>query len=327
VTTTFDSPVIDMTGARALLDELRADLPTVPRQDLPAFFAATRAAGGGLPTELVDRLVAFRDNGNVAGHLLLRGLPVDADLPPTPTSTPAPEDRPLIAAEAWLAMVGQVLGLPTGYLELRSGTVYHDVYPSPGAHYLSSETSETLLEFHTEMAYHRHQPQYVMLACTRADHDRTAATLVGSIRRALPLLDDSTRQTLFDLPMPCFLDVAFRGDDPEQLRGPAAKVRVLSGDANDPLLGYDRELLAPADPESEKALAVLSSALDEVTEAVKLIPGDLLIIDNYRTTHARTPFSPRWDGEDRWLHRMYIRVPARMSGTGAAGDVVAFVPR
>jgi clavaminate synthase len=125
--------------------------PPVPREDLRAFFQAARLAGERLPADIVDRLTAFRDHGNAAGYLLLCGLPVETALPATPTSTPAPQDRPLIAAEAWLAIVGQVLGLPTGYHELRFASLYHDVYPSPGAHYLSSETSETLLEFHTEM--------------------------------------------------------------------------------------------------------------------------------------------------------------------------------
>jgi clavaminate synthase len=166
-----------------------------------------------------------------------------------------------------------------------------------------------------------------MLACSRADHDRTAETLVASLRKALPLLDEQSRKQLLAEPVPCNVDVSFRGDDPEGLRGPVASVQVLFGDPDDPMLGYDRELLAPATPEAKRALAVLTAALDEVTEAVKLVPGDLLIVDNYRTTHARTPFTPRWDGADRWLHRMYIRVPERMEGTGEAGDVVQFVPR
>ncbi|TCO62909.1 clavaminate synthase Cs1 [Actinocrispum wychmicini] len=327
VTTTFESPVIDFTPHHRLLDELRATLPQVPRQDLPAYFASAKTAAERLPADIRERLLSFRDNGNVAGYLLLRGLPVEVELPPTPTSTPAPEDRPLIAAEAWLAIVGCLLGLPTGYRELRVGTVYHDVYPSPNAHYLSSETSETLLEFHTEMAYHQHQPQYVMLACSRADHEHKAATLVASVRRALPLVDATSRASLLAKPMPCFLDVAFRGDDPEEKRGPAANVQVFDGDPGDPTLGYDRELLSPDSAEARTALDALTKALDDVTESIKLIPGDLVIIDNYRTTHARTPFTPRWDGKDRWLHRMYIRVPARMQGTGEPGDVVSFIPR
>lgn len=327
MTTNVTSPVIDFSDHHELLARLRAALPAVPRRDLPAYFAAAMEAGAGLPEDIVARLKDFRDHGNEDGYLLLRGLPVDDDLPETPTSTPAPEDRPLIAAEAWLALVGRVLGLPTGYHELRFGTVYHDVYPSPGAHYLSSETSETLLEFHTEMTYHRHQPQYVMLACSRADHERRAATLVASIRKAIRLLDEGSKRLLLSKTIPCNVDVSFRGDDPDLRRGPVANVRVLAGDADDPMLGYDRELLAPDNAEDEQALAALSRALDEVTEPVKLTPGDVLIVDNYRTTHARTPFTPRWDGRDRWLHRMYIRVPGRMWGTGEAADVVKFVPR
>src|SRR5699024_10659211 len=122
-------------------------------------------------------------------------------------------NRPLLSMEAWLSLVARWLGLPTGYAELREGTILQDIYPSPGAHHLSSETSETLLEFHTEMAYHRRQPHYVLLACSRSDHERRAATLVASIRKALPLVDPADRRQLLAEPVPCNVDVAFRGGD------------------------------------------------------------------------------------------------------------------
>jgi clavaminate synthase/L-asparagine oxygenase len=248
----------------------------------------------------------------------------ESELPDTPTTTPAPLDRPLLAMEAWLAMVARWLGMPTGYRELRQGTVMQDIYPSPGAHHLSSETSETLLEFHTEMTYHRRQPHYVMLACSRADHEGKAATLVSSIRHALPLIDQADRDQLFREPIPCWVDMAFRPDDGPS---PVAAVQVLHNDAADPYLGYDRELLRPQTPEATRSLAALSAALDRTTEAVRLRPGDLLIVDNYRTTHARTPFSPRWDGHDRWLHRTYVRVPQRIDEPAEAADVVDFQAR
>lgn len=322
------SPVFDCTPYRDQLLSLAAELPDVPRADLYGFLEKAKEVSGRLPAELAAALDSFNANGSEDGYLVLRGLPVDeAELPPTPTSTPAPEDRRLLVMEAMLALFGRRLGLHTGYKELRSGTVYHDVYPSPGAHYLSSETSETLLEFHTEMAYHVLQPNYVMLACSRADHERRAETLVGSVRKALPLLDDETRGRLFDRKIPCCVDVAFRGgvDDP----GAIADVKPLYGDEKDPFLGYDRELLAPEDPEDKEAVAALSKALDDVTVAVKLTPGDVLVIDNFRTTHARTPFTPRWDGKDRWLHRVYIRTDrnGQLSGGERAGDVVTFSPR
>jgi alpha-ketoglutarate-dependent taurine dioxygenase len=317
-------PVVDLSAREQQLRALREELPPVPRQDLAAYLATAVERAQQLPDELAAELDDFRDRGNQEGYLLLTGLPQDVELPTTPTSTPAPLDRRLIAGEAWLALVGGRLGLATGYQELRNGTVYHDVYPSPGAHHLSSETSETLLEFHTEMAYHRLQPRFVMLACSRADHEGKAATLVASIRNALPLMSQEAVDVLYGSPMPCDLDIAFRGgQDPS----PQAQVTVLYGDRDDPFLGYDRELLVPQDEVHARALQELSDALDQVTRAVQLNPGQLLVVDNYRTTHARTPFTPRWDGADRWLHRMYIRTRDLVPAEARAGDVVSFVPR
>jgi clavaminate synthase/L-asparagine oxygenase len=204
---------------------------------------------------------------------------------------------------------------------------------------------------HTELAYHVHQPDYVLLACSRADHEHESATLVASIRKALPLIAPEHRAQLFAEPVPCNVDVWFRGSSPEPHhgsspephhgsspephhgsspephRGPAASVFVLSGTADDPQLHFDRDLLAPDTPAAAAAVAALAAALDQVTETIRLLPGDLLVLDNYRSTRACTPFLPRWDGADRWLHRLYVRVAERMHGTGQPGDVVRFMPR
>jgi clavaminate synthase/L-asparagine oxygenase len=316
--------VVDLSARGSDLRALREELPAIPREDLAAYLAIAADRSARVPVELAAELDHFRDRGNQEGYLLLTGLPQDEELPPTPSSTPAPLERPLIAGEAWLALVGGRLGLATGYRELRVGTIYHDVYPSPGAHYLSSETSETLLEFHTEMAYHRLQPRFVMLACARADHEGKAATLVASIRNALPLMSQAAIDVLYDSPMPCNLDIAFRGG---QEPSPQVQVKVLDGERDDPFLGYDRELLVPQDDVQARALQELSDALDAVTRSIQLQPGQLVIVDNYRTTHARTPFTPRWDGVDRWLHRMYIRTRDLVPDEARAGDVVDFVPR
>ena len=34
--------------------------------------------------------------------------------------------------------------------------------------------------------------------------------------------------------------------------------------------------------------------------------GDLLVVDNRRVAHARSPFRPRFDGADRWLLRVMV---------------------
>jgi len=43
-----------------------------------------------------------------------------------------------------------------------------------------------------------------------------------------------------------------------------------------------------------------------VTKRVVLSDGDVLVIDNDRAVHGRTPFVPRYDGTDRWLKRALV---------------------
>ena len=40
--------------------------------------------------------------------------------------------------------------------------------------------------------------------------------------------------------------------------------------------------------------------------AIKLKPGDLLLIDNRRVLHSRNAFQAHYDGYDRWLQRIYL---------------------
>ncbi|MEU4565484.1 clavaminate synthase Cs1 [Micromonospora sp. NPDC023956] len=323
----MSSSTIDCAPYRAELLALASTLPRVPRADPYAFFEDAMRLADRLPHELRDGLDDFNANGNVTGYLLLRGLPVEPDdeLPPTPTVSPPPEDRPLLNMEAMLCIVGGALGLLTaydqGYGNRRSITVLHELFPTPEAHPLSGATSTTQLEFHTDLSHHAHQPNYILLSCSRGDHEGRAATLIGSIRKALPLLSDEVRDHLFDRVFTRRFDAA----DP----GAIARVKPLYGDRDDPYVSFNRSFLSAETPQDVAALDALSAALTAVTEPVLLTPGDLLIIDNFRIAHGRAPFTARWDGKDRWLHRAYVRTDrnGQLSEADRAGDVVPFVPR
>jgi len=45
----------------------------------------------------------------------------------------------------------------------------------------------------------------------------------------------------------------------------------------------------------------------DLIEQVQLRPGDLLAINNTRCAHSRSSFPARFDGQDRWLQRVYVR--------------------
>ncbi|MET9107447.1 TauD/TfdA family dioxygenase [Streptomyces zhihengii] len=305
---------------------MQTSLPAVPRRDVPAFVSASAGVAAALPEPLVKRLRALRSGQDGFGYLHLTGLPFDpCTLPGTPESHPAPADRPLIAMEGWLLAVCTVMGVPTAYRELHAGCLLQDICPSPKAHPLSAQSSATPLLLHSEMLYHRWRPDFLLLACSRADHEGAAGTTVAAARAALPLLGAPERALLREHPMPCATDLVFRDPDGSS---PRAQVLVVDGVRDDPLLSFDQELLEPDEPQARQALRALAEALDSVTETVRLRPGDLLILDNSRVVHGRTTFTPHWDGRDRWLHRAYARtLPGRADAAGPARhQIKAFAP-
>ena len=61
-------------------------------------------------------------------------------------------------------------------------------------------------------------------------------------------------------------------------------------------------------PAAEAALNELRNTLDKIGSGVHLEPGDLLVLDNRRMMHGRSIFTPKYDGNDRWLQRSYSHV-------------------
>lgn len=323
----MSSSTIDCSPYRSDLLALASALPRVPRADLDAFFEGGTRLAGQLPKPLRDGLAEFNANGNMDGYLLLRGLPAEPDdeLPPTPLEGAAAQDRPLLNMEAMLNMVGGALGLLTaydqGYGNRRSIDVLHELFPTIEPHPLSGSTSKTQLQYHTDLSHHVRQPNYILLSASRGDHEGKAATLVCSIRKALPILDPGVRDHLFDLIFECQFD--------DQRQDAFAYVKALYGDKDDPYLSYNRSLMNAKAENDVAALDALLTALEEIVEPVVLTSGDLLIIDNFRTAHGRAPFTARWDGKDRWIHRAYVRTDrnGQLVGGERAGEVVPLLTR
>ena len=81
-------------------------------------------------------------------------------------------------------------------------------------------------------------------------------------------------------------------------------------------LRFDPLFTRPATRSAQHALATLREHLEARAVGVVLEPGDLLLVDNRRAVHARTAFSPRYDGTDRWIQRLLVlqgQVPVRIA--------------
>ncbi|WP_350277763.1 TauD/TfdA family dioxygenase [Kribbella sp. HUAS MG21] len=253
-----------------------------------------------LPVALRRTLADFRRHSGGSGSLLIRGLPVDERaVPDTPSVSGSVQKEGTVPA-ALLTLVAHGLGDPAAYLAEKSGALVHDVVPVPGSEAFQGNEGSVLLSFHNENAFHPHKPDYVLLLCLRADHERQAGLRVACIRTALDKLSKECVETLFrpeyiTAPPPSF------GDE-GALTEPHS---ILSGAGDDPDVLVDFAATKPLTADGEAAVRELQTVFAATADTIYLEPGDLAVVDNRVAVHGRTSFTPRYDGRDRWLQRTF----------------------
>ncbi|MGA4837497.1 TauD/TfdA family dioxygenase [Streptomyces sp. G45] len=291
------------------------------RVDDERWVAAARTAWEDLPRAFRCRIRAFRRDSGPAGALVVRGLPVgEGELPDTPTVRGSVQ-RATSRSAALLVMTACGLGDPAAFRAEKSGALVQDVVPVPGQEDFQGNAGSVDLLMHNENAFHAHRPDHVMLLCLRPDHERVAGLRTASVREALPLLSERTREALArpefsTQPPPSFGSTG----------GPAPDHPVLDGDLSDPDVRVDFAATEGLTPAARTALTELSGALDEVARTVLLTSGDLAIVDNHVTLHGRTAFRPRYDGADRWLQRSFVLADLRRSRGFRPADGYVLAP-
>lgn len=256
-----------------------------------------------LPEKVVEHLISFKREKNRYGTILFRNLPTDKELPNTPSDGEASKNKKGNVSELLLYLFMLHLGEPIGYADEKNGQIIHDICPIKGKETnLENSGSQVFFTYHTEDAIHPHKPDYLSLVCLRSDHEKKAETGTASIVQALELLPgyaiDLLRKPLYLL------------SPPSSFNSPELSIQtsVLSGNIIQPNLCIHGSLMQGVNVESQWALEELKKALSEVSSGVVLTPGDLIIIDNSLAAHARTAFTPKYDGKDRWLQRMFAVV-------------------
>jgi L-asparagine oxygenase len=277
---------------------------------------ATRSA---LPEKVVSSLSSMvRDQGPPA--FLIRGLAAEHNLPPTPTRTDSVSDAQLsFVSEIVLLGVAKVLGEPLGYKAEKNGALVQNVFPiETQSHSPSNESSSSVLDLHTELVFSRRKPtcpldaespDFILLWCLRGDPDGTAETLVAAIEDLCALLGPSDLSVLSQARFELRAPYSFTRDEPGN-RPWVGPVPVLRGTNSQRLAAFDLACgTRGIDETAEKALNELRRAAKEpgITRRIALESEDLLILNNRRIAHGRTPFSARFDGTDRWMLRVYVR--------------------
>jgi EmrB/QacA subfamily drug resistance transporter len=253
--------------------------------------------------DFVAALRAFRLSAAHDGVMLLRGVPIDEQLPGTPTSG-AFEGAwgELAVSTVAQLMIMNALGDVIAYADEKSGHVVQDICPVPGAESRQENTGCVLLELHTEDAFHPHKPHFLSLLCLRADRERKALTVAASARAVLTRLDPGLARILREPLFRIRFSSSFVGPTQRVYTSPMS---VLSGSVSDPDICVDFHAMEGMTDVAVAALDDLRNHTVDALVGTVLEPGDMLIIDNRRAAHGRSAFSPRFDGEDRWLRRCF----------------------
>ncbi|WP_313085751.1 TauD/TfdA family dioxygenase [Pseudomonas sp.] len=273
----------------------------MPSRDFDPLIAASIHHGGLSPAQIAQ-ILHFRMLGNAQGFLLLEAAAI-GDIPPTPPSRTELR-KPDATSEHLLLQATALLGEPIGYAQESGGHIVNNFFPQrQHSRAATSDSYDTELDLHTENAFHAVQPDYLLLLCLRQDPAAEAITYIASIDRLLERLSHEQRAFLLTEPYNFLSDYDATGKN--RRIDINRHQTVLYGDPDSPFFRFDPQFMVAYSDRAQRALDTLRALAWEVVEPVRLRQGDLLIIDNRRTAHARSPFSARFDGSDRWLQRAF----------------------
>lgn len=285
----------------------------------PALIHQIARRAGELP---VEARAVMRPPGTAAGATIVHRIPlIDDECGPTPADWrqaahwSGEPDRCACSFELDIAMLllAACAGEPFGWQGQQGGRLVNNIVPAAGHEdEQSGASSSTLLSPHTEDAFHPKRAHLLALLCLR-NPDRIGTT-VSSVRRVE--LSAGQRSQLSMPVLPILPDVSYgSGYD----RATAMPVPTLWSTSETPsatqhmTIRYDPAYtpLEDADPEYRDAYAQLTAELERVCVTAALQPGEILLLDNDIAVHGRVPFTARYDGTDRWLKRVNIRLPQR----------------
>jgi len=295
--------------------------------DDPEFLQEAPLLAARLP-ERVQRFLRAFCLDQLEGHCVIGGHPVDdSRIGRTPShwndETRTHHELP---EEILLVLYAALTGEPFGWATQQNGHLVNDVFPiRQYEHQLLGTGSKKALTLHTEDAFHPYRADYIVLASLRnpdavpvvvAEADcaqLSAADLDVLFADRFHLVPDSSHlpknnTVLSEADRQVFTSI-------EKIINDRQPVSVLFGSRRDPLLRFDATHMTPVegDREAARAFTAISELLERSRRPCALAPGDFVFLNNHRVVHARSTFTARYDGTDRWLKRINITHDLRKS--------------
>jgi L-asparagine oxygenase len=297
--------MIELSGQQAAGITLAADAlcgsPYGEAAEQEAFIRTALGVMRTLPLEVLQALADLRSRRDHHGAVLVRGFTLQQHTP-TPAHWAEASNKQTFESEGILLGAMLLLGEPFAFKTQQSGRLVQNVLPTRGMEKSQTNAgSAVFLEWHVEDAFTPWRGDFVGLFCLRSSPEAyTAYVSVDDIN-----LPNEAAQILFQPRFSVRPDEAHTGFDDSINE----IVSILYGDKTRPYIRYDPLYMIPRaqDLDAKAALQLLAEEIEAQARQVRLEEGDLLIFDNHRIVHGRTPFTPRFDGTDRWLQRLSVQ--------------------
>jgi L-asparagine oxygenase len=255
-----------------------------------------------LSERLMSDIVMFRLFGNDKGYIKVDGLNV-GDIPATPLNRGQLRKNDHLS-ESIVLQCASLLGDPIGYVQESGGKLVNNFFPQPTKEAsLTSDSCDSELDMHTENAFHNISPDFLILLCLRQDKNKEAITYISSIDKVLEQVSDDKIDYFFNEKYNFLSD--YDGKNKNCRVDFNKKQTVLYGDRTNPFFRFDPQFMVGKDAVAERKMNELREVVWSCSEAVLLDKGSLLLIDNRKTCHARSPFTAFFDGQDRWIQRTF----------------------
>jgi L-asparagine oxygenase len=277
-----------------------------PTEDPELFCEQSKIYSKQIPERIQEILINFSKNGNDYGFLLIKNVASkhNQTLPKTPDNNNSKIGETTLLAciqSMFIHLIGEMIAYEAeGY-----GRLFQDVVPvKKMENEQTSVGSNTELEIHTEQAFSKLRPDILSLACIRGDNQ--AQTYILPVQYILEDMDEKEREILKQPLWKTGVDLSFKLNNNEfiegDIRGP---LPIISGNIDDPKLTFDQDLMFGTNEESEKLIQKIIETYYKKRIQHNLQTGEIILIDNMRAVHGRSPFYPKYDGNDRFLIRCF----------------------
>jgi len=257
-----------------------------------------------IPERIQTEFMKFKKNRLIPGILVLKGISLESsEIPRTPlTNNEKIGEKTMLAKIQGLFM--NLIAEMIAYEAEGYGRLFQDIIPVESCKGTQTSLGSTELEIHTEQAFSKLKPDILCLACLKGDLDAYThllpiETIVSKINfREYCLLRKPLWKTGVDLSFKLNGTEFLEGD----VRGPLS---IINGSALHPELIFDQDLMTGISEESEDMIQRIIDIYYKHRISYNLVQGDILFINNNRALHGRSSFSPKYDGNDRFLIRCF----------------------